>query len=129
MSISIIKEKKMTKRILKIDREEYWILSSAALVIRGIFPDAGDIDIAVTEKGFEELNRNYTLEKKTHGRYAITDKIECVIEEKEEWKIEKIGEYYIQSLERYYEFLKSSNREKDNQRMVLIEKHLSKKID
>ena len=35
---------------LKIDKNEYWILSSGALVIRGIYPDAGDLDIAVTER-------------------------------------------------------------------------------
>ena len=35
---------------LKLDKNEYWILSSGALVIRGIYPDAGDLDIAVTEK-------------------------------------------------------------------------------
>ena len=32
-------------KTLKIDRNEYWILSSGALVIRGIYPDAGDLDI------------------------------------------------------------------------------------
>lgn len=40
---------------LKIDREEFWILSSGALVIRGIYPDAGDLDIAVIEKGLQQL--------------------------------------------------------------------------
>ena len=35
---------------LKIDKEEFWILSSSALVLRGIYPDAGDLDIAVTQK-------------------------------------------------------------------------------
>ena len=36
---------------LKLDKNEYWVLSSGALVIRGIYSDAGDLDIAVTEKG------------------------------------------------------------------------------
>ena len=49
---------------LKLDKNEYWILSSGALVLRGIYPDAGDLDIAVTEKGLKELKGNYNLKKK-----------------------------------------------------------------
>ena len=40
-------------KTLKIDKEEFWVLSSGALVLRGIYPDAGDLDIAVTNKGLD----------------------------------------------------------------------------
>ena len=36
-------------KTLKLNKNEYWILSSGALVIRGILQDAGDLDIAVTK--------------------------------------------------------------------------------
>jgi len=29
--------------------------------MRGIYPDAGDLDIAVTNKGLEQLSQNYNL--------------------------------------------------------------------
>ena len=109
---------------LKLDKNEYWILSSGALVIRGIYPDAGDLDIAVTEKGLQELKKNYDLKEKSNGFYIVTDKIECVLDTKENWKIEKYGEYNLQSIEKYYEFLKNSNREKDRARIPLIEKYM-----
>ena len=109
---------------LKLDKNEYWILSSGALVIRGLYPDAGDLDIAVTEKGLEELKKNYNLKEKGKGWYMINDKIECVLDTKESWKIEKYGEYNLQSIEKYYEFLKKSNRKKDKERMPLIEKYM-----
>lgn len=124
-------EKRMNKKelielieSLKLEKEEYWILSSGALVMRGIYPDAGDLDIAVTEKGLQELKRNYNLKKKENGWYIVNDKIECVLDKKEPWKIEKYGEYNLQSLEKYYEFLKESNREKDKARIPLIEKYI-----
>ena len=41
---------------LKINKNEFWVLSSGALVLRGIYPNAGDLDIAVTEKGLNELD-------------------------------------------------------------------------
>lgn len=38
---------------LKIDKEEFWILSSGSLVLREIYEIAHDLDIAVTFKGLE----------------------------------------------------------------------------
>ena len=109
---------------LKIDREEFWILSSGALVLRGLYPDAGDLDIAVTEKGLQQLRENYNLIEKANGWYIVNDKVECILDTKEPWKIEKWGEYNLQSIERYYEFLKESNREKDKARIPLIEEYM-----
>ena len=59
---------------LKLDKNECWILSSGALVIRGIYPDAGDLDIAVTEKGLQELKKNYNLKEKANGWYIVIEK-------------------------------------------------------
>lgn len=109
---------------LKLDKNEYWILSSGALVIRGIYPDAGDLDIAVTKKGLQELKNNYNLKQKENGWYIVNDKIECVLDTKEEWKIEKYGDYNLQSIEKYYDFLINSNREKDKARISLIEEYM-----
>lgn len=109
---------------LKLDKNEYWILSSGALVIRDLYPDAGDLDIAVTKKGLQELKNNYTLKEKGNGWYIVNDKIECVLDTKEAWKIEKYGEYNLQSIEKYYDFLKKSNRQKDKARIPLIEEYI-----
>lgn len=109
---------------LKIDKEEFWILSSGALVIRGIYPDAGDLDIAVTEKGLQQLKENYNLIEKANGWYIVNGKVECILDTKEPLKIEKFGEYNLQSIEKYYEFLKESNREKDKARIPLIEEYI-----
>lgn len=111
-------------RSLKIDKEEFWILSSGALVIRGIYPDAGDLDIAVTERGLQQLRENYDLIEKANGWYIVNDKVECILDTKEPWKIEKFGEYNLQSIEKYYEFLKESNREKDKARIPLVEEYM-----
>lgn len=112
---------------LKLDKNEYWILSSGALVIREIYPDAGDLDIAVTEKGLQELKNNYNLKQKENGWYIVNDKIECVLDTKEEWKIEKYGDYNLQAIEKYYDFLINSNRDKDKARIPLIEEYMKNK--
>ena len=61
---------------LKIDKEEFWVLSSGGLVLRGIYENAGDLDIAVTFKGLEQLKENYELVEKENGWYIVNDKVE-----------------------------------------------------
>ena len=127
-------EKRMNKKelldlikTLKLDKQEFWLLSSSALVLRDLYPDAGDLDIAVTNKGLEELKQNYNLIQKENGWFIVTDKIECVCDgEKEELKYqpELIEEYYVQNLQEYYEYLIQSTREKDKARIAIVEKVL-----
>ncbi len=110
-------------KTLKIDLEEFWILSSSALVLRDIYPDAGDLDIAVTDKGLEELKNNYNLKYKDNGWFIINDKIEGVCDGKKEklkYKPEKIGEYYVQNIKEYYNYLLNSDRKKDKSRISIV---------
>lgn len=123
-------EKRMNKNeliklidTLKIDKNEFWILSSGALVLREIYDDAGDLDIAVTDKGLEELNNNYNLIKKDNGWYIVTDKIECIQNNMDEKK-EKIGEYYLQDMLDYLKFLEESNRQKDKDRIDIVKSYI-----
>lgn len=110
---------------LKIEKGEYWILSSASLVLRGIYDSAADLDLAVTEKGLKQLKENYNLIQKENGWYIVNDKVECVLDTKEPYKIEKFGEYYLQDIYDYYNFIKNSNREKDKKRIPLIENYIN----
>lgn len=112
---------------LNINKNEFWVLSSGALVLRDIYPDAGDLDIAVTNKGLSELKKSYNLVKKENGWYIVTDNIECVCDgEKEHLKYqpEKIGDYYVQNILEYYEYLNNSNRQKDKLRIPLVEDYI-----
>ena len=113
---------------LKLDKNEFWILSSGALVIRGILPDAGDLDMAVTEKGLEQLKVNFDLKQKENGWYIVNDKVECIVSDIEEDKVEKLGDYYLQSLDNYFSYLQTSNREKDKVRYEIVRKALEKRL-
>jgi len=112
---------------LKIDKNEFWILSTSALVMRGLFESAGDLDMAVTEKGLEQLRKNYDLKLKDNGWYKVSDKVECVLDTLEDWKIEKYEDYYLESLEKYFDYLKSSTREKDKIKYEIVKKELDKR--
>ena len=109
---------------LGIDKKEFWVLSSGALVLRGIFPDAGDLDIAVTEKGLEELKEKYDLKQKENGWYTVSDKVECVLDTKEDDQIEEQDGILIQAIDVYYQYLLKSEREKDKARIPLVEEYM-----
>ena len=112
---------------LNIDTEEFWVLSTSALVLRDLFKDAGDLDLAVTEKGLNELKNKFNLKQKENGWYIVNEKVECVLDTKEDWKIEKEGKYYLESLEKYFEYLKTSTREKDKIKYDIVKRELMKR--
>jgi len=130
-------EKRMNKKellnllkTLKLDKNEYWILSSSALVLRDLFPDAGDLDIAVTDKGLNQLKENYDLIQKDNGWYIVSDKIECVCDGNKDNLInqpELVCNYYVQNINDYYNYLLSSEREKDKSRIPLVEEYIKMK--
>ena len=108
---------------LNIDKEEFWVLSSGALVIRGIYKDAGDLDIGVSEKGLEQLKKKFNLKQKENGWFIVNDKVECVLDTKD---VEKVEGYNLENINRYYSYLIKSNREKDKLRIPLVEEYMRK---
>ncbi len=121
-------KKELTSLIeaLKIDKEEFWVLSSSALVLRDLFPSAGDLDIAVTEEGLKQLKKSYNLKMKDNGWYTVNDKVECMLDTKEPWKVEKHEGYYLESLEKYFEYLKTSKRDKDKIKYEIVKNALNR---
>lgn len=112
---------------LKIDKEEFWLLSSSGLVLRNIYPDAGDLDIAVTDKGLQELKQNYNLKFKDNGWFVVSDKIEGVCDGskyKLKFHPEEIDGYYVQNIREYYEYLCNSERKKDKKRIRIVEEYM-----
>jgi len=106
-----------------LDKDEFVVLSSGALVLRGIMDNAKDLDIAVTNKGLECLKDKYNLIKKDNDWYKVTNDIECVLDNME-GKKELLGNYYVQDINDYLEYLKSSNREKDKLRISMVEEYI-----
>ena len=120
-----MKKLKLIKLIdsLELDKDDFVVVSSGALVLRGIMESANDLDIAVTNNGLEKLNSKYNLVKKDNGWYKVSDSIECVPDNME-GKKELLGNYYVQEINDYLKYLKQSKREKDVLRIPLVEKYI-----
>ena len=113
---------------LSIDKEEFYVISSGQLVLRGLLPDAGDLDIAVSLKGLEQLKKHFELKPKNNiGWFIVNDKVECVcLGPKENWKSkpENCDGIFLQNINDYYEYLLTSEREKDKKRIPIVEDYL-----
>ena len=114
---------------LDIPKEEYCIISGGALVADGLREQTNDLDIDITQKGFDILKEKYSLElvREDIKQYKVTDKIECFLVDKLESDIVYIDNYPCESLISIYNFKKRINREKDQADIFAIEKVLNMK--
>lgn len=106
-------------------KEDFVVLSSGALVLRGILENANDLDIAVTVNGLNKLKENYDLILKANGFYKVNDCVECVLSDMIGRK-ELVDDYYVQEIHDYLSYLKQSSREKDKLRIPLVEQYIKK---
>lgn len=127
-------EKRMSKQdliklinTLRLNKEEFWVICSGALVLRDLLPDAGDLDIAVTNIGMEELRQNYDLKRLKERFYSISEGIECVDVGKkihQKYQPELIGDIYVQNIYDYLDYLEASERQKDKERIPMVKKYI-----
>ena len=110
---------------LEIDKSEFWVLSSGNLVLRDLLNDANDLDIAVTEKGLEQLKLQFNLVQKNNGFYYVNDLVECIVKTKDSSVYDKIGNLQLQNLVVYHDWLSTSKREKDKIKYEIVTKYLS----
>lgn len=110
---------------LELPITEYCILSGGSLLLHNI-RETNDLDIDITEKGFEMLSKKFTpiLVNKEKRQYKITNEIECFREELDK-DIDIIDGYPCQSLKTVYDFKKKLNRPKDQKDIETLEKILN----
>ena len=116
---------------LGINKNNFWVIGSASLVLRDIIDNANDIDLAFTNNGYEELNSKTKLEflgeKFNLKWYKVNEIIEFCIDEKTNDKVDSIEPFNLLNLEYYYNhFIKDSTREKDKEKKELLNKILFK---
>ena len=73
-------------------KDEYYVLSGASLVLRGIKEEANDLDLCVSEELFDQIKDKFNLtdEKKNDcGFYKINDNLEIVVDKKDIDNIKK----------------------------------------
>ena len=112
---------------LNLPKEEYYVLSGASLVIRGIREQAGDLDLCISRDLFEQIKDKYNLtedKKNECGFYHINDSLEVVVNEKENFNMEVCEPYNLEDLNTILEFKIKRNKPKDQVDIERIQKYL-----
>ena len=116
---------------LNIIEGEYYVIGSAAMVIRGIRQTVSDLDLCISEKAFEELKTRYNVYKSVRckGAYQINDEIEFFVNKKEDFKMEYAHGYPLEDIHVLLDFKLKRNAEKDKQNIIKIQKYLETNKD
>lgn len=114
---------------LNFPKDEYYVLSGASLVLRGIREEANDLDLCISEELFNQIKDKFNLiqEKKNEcGFYKINDNLEIVVDKKDDFKMEIGKKYNLEDLQTILDFKIKRNKPKDQKDIENIKKHLEK---
>ena len=114
---------------LDFPKDEFYVLSGASLVIRGIREKCSDLDLCISEDLFNKIKDKYSLtedKKNTHGFYKINDSVEVVVDKKETFKKEDFNPYNLEDLHTIFEFKIKRNLPKDQADIENINKYLNR---
>ena len=116
-------------RILNLPKEEYYVLSGASLVLRGIREKCSDIDLCISEELFnkEKNNLGMTPDKLNEcGFYQLSDTLEIIVDKKSLFNMEVGEEFNYENINTILDFKKSRNLPKDKSDIINIQKYLKK---
>lgn len=116
-------------RILNLPKEEYYVLSGASLVLRGIRKKCSDIDLCISEELFnkEKNNLGMTPDKlNACGFYQLSDTLEIIVDKKSLFNMEEGEEFNYENINTILDFKKSRNLPKDKSDIINIQKYLIK---
>lgn len=114
---------------LNFPKDEYYVLSGASLVLRGIREEANDLDLCISEELFKQIKDKYNLteEKKNEcGFYKINDNLEIVVDKKEDFNMEIGEKYNLENLQTILDFKLKRNLSKDQKDIENIKIYLEK---
>ena len=111
---------------LELPKTEYCILSGGSLLMYGLREQTNDLDIDITNKGFDLIKNKFCpiLMDDSSKRYKLTDNIECFLVQNLESDIDFVDGYPCQSLVSVLKFKQKLNREKDQKDIIAIKNFL-----
>lgn len=115
---------------LDFPKDEFYVLSGASLVIRGIREKCSDLDLCISEDLFNKIKAKYKLtedKKNKYGFYKISDNIEVVVDKKEVFNNEESIPYNLEDLHTILEFKIKRNLPKDQADIENINRYLNNK--
>lgn len=114
---------------LNLPDEEYCILGSSSLVLRGIKDYAKDIDIAITAIGLDKIKLDYDLKQIEESKYVLhlqNKEIEFLVKEKENLKYERYDDFLLQDINNLLQNKEKRGLKKDIKDIAIIKAYLER---
>lgn len=118
-------------RKLQLPKEEYYVLSGASLVLRGIRKRCSDIDLCISEELFNKIKDQFEMtpsKLNECGFYHLSNILEIVVDKKSRFNMEEGEEFNYEDINTILAFKKSRNLPKDQKDITNIEKYLNNKF-
>ena len=116
-------------RDLNLPKDEYYVLSGASLVLRGIREKCSDIDLCISEELFADIKDRLKMTPdkiNSCNFYHLSDFLEMVVDKKSRFNMEKGDEFNLENINTILAFKESRNLPKDQQDIANIKKYLNK---
>lgn len=129
--IKTMNKEEVIKRLgeLNFPKDEYYVLSGASLVLRGIREKCSDIDLCISEELFDKVRDRLgmTPDKiNTCNFYHLSDSLEIVVDKKSRFNMNKGNDFNLEDLKTILAFKESRNLPKDQQDIINIKNYLRK---
>lgn len=111
---------------LNLDKNRYCIISGGIMLLYGLRESTEDIDIRIKPDYFEELKTKFEFKKSTKldNLYELSDEIEVRVLDYDDANIEMYDGYPVWKLELQLEWFKEQKRDKDKEKIKIIEDFL-----
>ena len=115
---------------LKLDKNRYCIISGGIMLLYGLKESTEDIDIRIKPDYFEELKSRFKFKKssKLDNLYELSDEIEVRVLDYDDSNIEMYDGYPVWKLELQLEWFKEQKRDKDIEKIKIIENFLKHRV-
>ena len=108
---------------LHLDKNKYCIIAGGIMLLYGLKNETEDVDIKISPEYFNELQERFNF-KKSHKYpylYEISDDIEVAVLDYDIANIKTVDGYPVESLEIQLNWMIKENREKDKEKIKIIQ--------
>ncbi len=111
---------------LGLDKKRFCIISGGVMLLYGLKESTEDIDIKMRPDYFDEIKGRFPVRKspKYDYLYELNDFCEVAVLDYQDSDIRIVDGYPVESLELQLEWMLSQNREKDKEKIKIIQRFL-----
>ena len=111
---------------LNLDKNNYCIIASGAMLMHNLRDNCNDIDIRVSKELFQELLDKYNMKQSDRYDYVyeLGDIIDVTCRNFDKDNIEFVDGYPVEKLELQLNWMLENNRPKDQEKIKILQEYL-----